>query len=106
MVEVAEVSHAALFFIQIAESDVQPHGAIAHGSGVELPGRYFQARIEIHCPLNDVSFAARLRLGYRFLRAVENPLLVGVPRRLALARLAFQQSTYADAAFARLGEVA
>src|SRR5206468_12920739 len=97
---------AALLFGQIAESDIQAHSTIAHCGGVKLPGRYFEAGIEIHRPLDDVSFAAGLGLGYRFLRTAENPLLVGIPRCFALARLAFEQSTHADAAFARLGEVA
>src|SRR5438105_2024613 len=104
--EVAEVPGSALFFIQIAQGDVQSHGAIPHGSRVELSGRYLEARIEIHGPFDDVSFAAGLRFGDRFLRAAQDPLLVRVPRRLAAAWLAFEKSAHADSAFAGLGEVA
>ena len=58
MTEVAEISGAALLFIQIAKGDIQSHGAIAHGGGVKLSGRHFEARIEIHRPFDDISFAA------------------------------------------------
>src|SRR5258708_529557 len=106
MMEVTEIAGAARFFIQIAESDVEAHGAIAHGGGVEFPRRHFEAGIEIYGPFDDVSFAARFDLDHRFLHAAENPFLVSVPGRLAAARLAFEQSAYAHAAFAGLGEIA
>src|SRR6266849_6177162 len=93
--EVKLVSRASLFFIQIAEGDIQPHGAVAEGRRVKLPGRYFQARIEFHRPLDNVSFAAGFDPCDRFLRAGEYPLLIRVPGGLASARLAFQQSAHA-----------
>ena len=83
MMEVTEIAGAARFFIQIAESDVESHGAIAHGGGVEFPRRHFEAGIEIHGPFDDVSFASGFHLGHRFLRAAEDPLLVRIPGLLA-----------------------
>src|SRR6266478_5391830 len=102
--EVKLVSSASLFFIQIAEGDIQAHGAVAQGRRVKLSWRNFQARIEFHRPLDNVSFPAGF--GDRFLRAGEYPLLVRVPRSLAPARLSFQQSAHAYPALAGLGKVA
>ena len=104
--EVELVSGAAFLFVQIAEGDIQSHRAIAQGRRIKLPWRNFQARIEIHRPLDNVSFPAGLHLGDRFLRPGQNPLLVRVPGGLAPAWLAFEQSAHAHSTFAGFGKVA
>src|ERR1022692_451985 len=102
--EVAEISLAYRFLVQVAQRDVESHGAVAQGDGIELAWRDFKARIEVHGPFDDVSFAARLRLCHRFLRAGEYPFLVRIPGGLALARLAFEQTARAHSAFAGFRE--
>src|ERR1700736_2142337 len=96
--EVAEVARAPLHFVQIAERDVQTHGAIAQRSGIELSRRDFEARIEADGTLDDVAFAARLGRGGLFLRARENPALISPPRLRIFARLALEQPAGPDAA--------
>src|SRR5437879_10922849 len=104
--EVAEITGAALLLIEIAEGDVQSHGAIAHRGRVELARCNLETRIEIHSPFDNVSFASRLRLSDRLLCTRKDPFVVRVPGRFAPSRLAFKQSAHADAGFARLRQLA
>src|SRR5689334_2845114 len=80
VMKVAEVSFTLFLFVQITDGDVQAHGSITHGSGVETSGLHFQARVETDRPFDYVPLATRFGPGYGFLRSGENPLLIGVPR--------------------------
>ena len=89
--EVAEVTRASCLLIEIAQRDIQAHGAVAQSHRIELARRYLEAWIEIHGPLDDVSLTTGLRLRYRFLRSGENPFLIRLPSCFDLAWLAFEE---------------
>src|SRR5688500_18025474 len=98
MVEIAKISGALFFLIQIAKGDVQSHGAIPHRRGVESSGLDLEAGSEAHCPFNHLPLSARLRLGHGFLGIINDPLAISLPRGRASTRLAFQQSASSHAA--------
>lgn len=106
MAEVAKVSFATFLLVQVAQCNVQAHGAISHAGGVELARLHLQAGIETHRPLHNVALSFGLRLDRTFHRSVPDPFLVGVPSGLFGARLALENPTFANAAQARLGDIA
>ena len=106
MVEPVRVVRPLLRFVQISHQNIQAHRTIAHRRRVEDSRFDFQAGVETRRPFNDVTLPSGFGFGGAFLRARENPLLILPPGVLTAARFAFQETSGADAALARLGQVA
>src|SRR3954447_8510495 len=69
VMKVPEIPDACLLLIEIAQSDVQPHLAIAvFGRVIEVPRLDFDARVKRNRPLDNVPFASSFTLCDALLR--------------------------------------
>lgn len=103
--EVGEISLSPLFFVKIADGDVQAHGAVPKLRRVEFARFDFKAGIEADCPLHDIAFARWLRFGDAFHSPSFNPVLVGLPGGRFSPGLTLEQTAYADSAKPGFGQI-
>src|SRR5688500_5510134 len=98
MMKVTEVPFAFFFFVEVSESDIQSHGAIAHRSRIEATGLHLKTGVEADRPFNHIPAPATLRPGGAVLCMRFDPGLVGIPSLGGTPRLTFEQAAGSNAA--------
>ncbi len=90
--KIPEIPRAAFLLVQVAESDVQPHGTVAELGRIEFSRCDFETWVKADRPFENVPLATRLRLGRAVHGVGLNPALVRRPGLQFRPRFAFHQA--------------